>query len=119
MNVHKMGVSDVIHQAPLPHMTTFPNPPPTYSQGDQSQTRAAIATALNSQVAPRANPVFTGTVKLPVYTVANLPSATAGSVAFASNGRANGEGAGLGTGVLVFYDGTAWRACDTGATVAA
>lgn len=53
-------------------------------------------------------------------TVANLPSgAGAGSIAFATNGRKNGEGAGLGTGVMVFHDGTAWRACDTGATVAA
>jgi hypothetical protein len=52
-------------------------------------------------------------------TVANLPAATAGDVAFASNGRKAGEGAGSGTGVLVFYDGTAWRAVDTGATVAA
>jgi hypothetical protein len=100
-------------------MTTLPNPPAQYSAGDQAQTRAAISTALNSQLAPRANPVFTGTVQLPVYTVANLPAAKAGSVSFASNGRKNGEGAGLGTGVLAFYDGTAWRACDTGATVAA
>jgi hypothetical protein len=54
------------------------------------------------------------------YTVANLPSATQpGQVLFASNGRKNGEGAAAGTGVLVFSDGTAWRACDTGATVAA
>ena len=51
--------------------------------------------------------------------VADLPVATMGDLAFASNGRKNGEGAGAGTGVLVFYDGTAWRACDTGATVAA
>ena len=99
-------------------MTTLPNPPPQYAQGDQAQTRAAISTAINTQLAPRANPVFTGTVQLPVYTVANLPAAKAGSVAFASNGRANGEGAGSGTGVLVFYDGSFWRACDTGATVA-
>jgi hypothetical protein len=100
-------------------MTTLPNPPAQYNQGDQAQTRAAIATALNSQLAPRANPVFTGVVSVPSYTVATLPTAKAASVAFASNGRKNGEGAGLGTGVLVFNDGTAWRACDTGATVAA
>jgi hypothetical protein len=56
----------------------------------------------------------------PTYTVAGLPAvATAGQFAFASNGRKNGEGGGLGTGVICFYDGTAWRACDTGATVAA
>jgi hypothetical protein len=100
-------------------MVTLPNPPQDYSAGDQAQTRAAIATALNTQIAPRANPVFQGTVRMPVYTVANLPAATAGATAFASNGRKNGEGVGLGTGVLVFNDGTAWRACDTGATVAA
>lgn len=53
-------------------------------------------------------------------TVASLPAgATAGDLAFASNGRKNGEGGGSGTGVLAFYDGTAWRAVDTGATVAA
>lgn len=54
--------------------------------------------------------------------VANLPASsldTKGDIAFASNGRANGESAGHGTGVLVFNDGTAWRASDTGVTVAA
>ena len=53
------------------------------------------------------------------YTVATLPTGSAGRMAFATNGRKNGEGAAVGTGVLVFHDGTAWRACDTGATVAA
>ncbi len=42
-----------------------------------------------------------------------------GMRAFARNGRKNGEGAGVGTGVLAFYDGTNWIACDTGATLAA
>lgn len=59
-------------------------------------------------------------VRMPTYTVAGLPGVSvAGDTAFATNGRKNGEGGGLGTGVLVFSDGTAWRACDTGATVAA
>lgn len=59
-------------------------------------------------------------VRVPVYTVAGLPGVSvAGDTAFASNGRKNGEGGGAGTGVLVFSDGSAWRACDTGATVAA
>jgi hypothetical protein len=54
------------------------------------------------------------------YTVANLPTdVQANQIAYASNGRKAGEGAGAGTGVLVFRDTTAWRACDTGATVAA
>lgn len=53
------------------------------------------------------------------YTVAGLPTGAAGRLAFASDGRKNGEAEASGTGVLVFHDGTAWRACDTGATVAA
>lgn len=55
------------------------------------------------------------------YTVANLPTTEvlAGDIAYATNGRKNGEGVGSGTGVLVFRDASAWRACDTGATVAA
>lgn len=63
--------------------------------------------------------VATQTVSLKSYTVATLPTGAAGKVAFASDGRKNGEGAGAGTGVMTFHDGTAWRACDTGATVAA
>jgi hypothetical protein len=62
---------------------------------------------------------FAGPVTLPSYAVASLPTGSTGMLAYASNGRKNGEGAGVGTGVLVFKDGTAWRACDTGATVAA
>jgi hypothetical protein len=63
---------------------------------------------------------FSVPVVLPTYTVAGLPgTATAAGLAYASNGRKNGEGAGVGTGVVVFGDGTAWRAVDTGATVAA
>ncbi len=60
-----------------------------------------------------------GPVNLKSYTVAGLPAGTTGDIAYASNGRKNGEGAAAGTGVMVFKDGTAWRACDTGATVAA
>lgn len=59
------------------------------------------------------------TMLLDSYTVAGLPTGAAGMIAYASDGRKNGEGGGAGTGVLVFHDGTAWRACDTGATAAA
>lgn len=54
-------------------------------------------------------------------TVAQLAALTpaAGSVAYASDGRKNGEGPGLGTGVLVFRDGANWIACDSGTPVAA
>lgn len=54
-------------------------------------------------------------------TVAGLAAITptAGLAYFASDGRKNGEEAASGTGVMVFGDGSAWRAVDTGATVAA
>lgn len=60
-----------------------------------------------------------GATNLTIYTVATLPAGTVGQMAYASNGRKNGEGAGLGTGVPVFKDTVAWRCVDTGATVAA
>ena len=54
------------------------------------------------------------------YTVANLPtSPTAGAIAYASNGRKPTESAGNGTGMLVFFDGTAWRSVADGTTIAA
>jgi hypothetical protein len=56
---------------------------------------------------------------LGTFTVQELPTGAAGNTAYASNGRKNGEGAASGTGVMVFKDATAWRAADTGATVAA
>lgn len=45
------------------------------------------------------------------YTVATLPSSPADAqIAFASNGRKSGEGAGAGTGVFCFSDGGSWYA---------
>lgn len=58
-------------------------------------------------------------LKVKIYYGSSTLPVQAGSMAYASNGRKNGEGAGLGTGVPVFYDGVAWRAVDTGATAAA
>lgn len=62
---------------------------------------------------------MTAPITLKSYTVAGLPSVGAAKLAYASDGRKNGEGAGLGTGVLVFSDASHWIACDSGATVAA
>jgi hypothetical protein len=62
------------------------------------------------------------------FTVANLPTAAThgsrlelGDTAYATNGRRAGEGAAAGTGVHVCWCGSpaAWKAADTGATVAA
>jgi hypothetical protein len=65
-----------------------------------------------------------GNVGLALYAastaVAMLPAAAnLGDWAYALDGRKNGEGAGTGTGTPVWWDGTAWKAPDTGATVAA
>lgn len=56
-----------------------------------------------------------------IDTVANLPTPGTGwrRIALATNGRKTGEGAGAGTGVLCYDDGTAWRRVDDGTTVAA
>lgn len=44
---------------------------------------------------------------LPVYAFADLPTGFNGRMAFVSDGRKSGEGAGLGTGVPAYYDATA------------
>ena len=43
------------------------------------------------------------------FTVATLPAALDGTIAFASNGRKIGEGAGAGTGVVVYSSAGTWR----------
>lgn len=78
-----------------------------------------ICSAIEGAVLLDGSAVMTGPLTVVSYAVADLPAVGAGQVAYATDGRKNGEGAGSGTGVLVFSDATAWRACDTGATVAA
>jgi len=58
------------------------------------------------------------TMTLTPTALASLPTPAEGMIAYASDARKNGEGAGLGTGCLVFYDGSNWIAVDTGATAA-
>ncbi len=61
-----------------------------------------------------------GSIFLGNRTVSQLSSsATVGCMAYATDGRKNGEGAGSGTGVLCFKDTSGWKACDTGTAVAA
>lgn len=60
------------------------------------------------------------TPRLANYTVAGLPTSFGiGSVAFATDGRKDGEGAGNGTGVLTYWDGSAWRRTADDTTVQA
>jgi hypothetical protein len=52
-----------------------------------------------------------GPIGLKSYTVATLPTAPAGiSVAYASDGRKQGQASGAGTGVPVYYSAGQWRA---------
>ncbi len=66
------------------------------------------------------NPRFSAPPVLPSYTVAGLPGAPGtGAKAFASNGRKPSEGAGAGSGVEVFYDGSRWISVCSGVQVVA
>lgn len=104
---------------------SFPSAPVTSVAGKTGAVTLVKADVGLSNVSNKAqlpldgSDAMTGPITLASYTVAGLPTVGAGKLAYASNGRKNGEGAGAGTGVMVFSDATAWRACDTGATVAA
>ena len=76
---------------------------------------------LSSLQGPQGDQGTQGPTALTVSTVAGLNalSPSEGQLGYASDGRKNGEGAAAGTGVQCFYDGSAWIAVDTGATVAA
>ena len=56
---------------------------------------------------------------LPSYTVATLPTAPNGALAYASNGRKPGEAAGAGTGVLVWVSTYRWLSVLSGTQVLA
>jgi hypothetical protein len=63
---------------------------------------------------------FAAAVRVGVYTVATLPTpGTAGRLAYASNGRKPGEGAGAGTGVPVTDTNGAWYSDYSGTAVTA
>lgn len=63
-------------------------------------------------------PVAFGAPATPAqYTVAALPAGAEGQIAYATNGRKVGEGAGSGTGVPVYFSNTHWRVYSTDATV--
>lgn len=78
-----------------------------------------LCSAIEASVASDGTVPMAAPLTIKSYTVALLPAVGVAKLAYATNGRKNGEGAGAGTGVLVFSDATNWRACDTGATVAA
>lgn len=82
----------------------------------QDQNRILNATLSQFMSGVPLNPVPS------IYTVAGLPATAAnGQWAYASNGRKPGEGAGLGTGVPVFFNAptVTWFSYCSGAVVAA
>jgi len=103
----------------------LPFPSKATEFADLTQYDADLIRALTTylqDMATRANNSLQkdGTEPVKNFTVATLPTTGfAGAILYASDGRKNGEGAGAGTGVLAFYDGTNWIAVDSGQTVAA
>jgi len=64
--------------------------------------------------------VGSGTIALPTYAVASLPSTVAGALAYATNGRKTGEAPGTGSGVLVVGgSGGQWISVMSGTAVLA
>lgn len=53
-------------------------------------------------------------LRVKIYYGSSILPVTAGSQAYASNGRKAGEGPGAGTGVLVTYDGSNWNSSEGG-----
>lgn len=74
-------------------------------------TNKTVATAM-AAYAPLASPVFTGVVKLPIYTLSTLPSASANTNTYITVSNATGGAA------LCISNGTNWINIRTNATVA-
>lgn len=92
------------------------------------QTRVkelVIAGTISVAAVPDATDVATATTgtmsnqALPTFTVAGLPTGFNGRMAYASDGRAGAEGAGVGTGTPVVFTNGQWRRLEDLAVVAA
>ena len=87
------------------------------SPDDIAKMMDPILTRLRHLEANQRSEVTGGVVS---QAVADLPAAgQVGRLRFATDGRKTGEGAGAGTGVLVYDDGVAFRRVDDGTTVVA
>lgn len=93
------------------------NAPASYDQ--QFFNRFLRGVELVFQSMRSAGPTGVTVLSIEPCKMADLPGKAlkAGMVAYVSDGRKHGETAGNGTGVLVFFDGSAWCACDTGLPV--
>ena len=88
---------------------------PPYVDGNTVQANRVTADWLNGVNTFVYDPM---TPTLQSYTYATLPTPAVGMVAWCSNGRKAAEGAGVGTGVPVYYSSTGgWCSFRTDATV--
>lgn len=111
-----LGGNDPVHAIVLVDPSTGL---PWVPQGIQSVDDGALTIAKTNGLqdaldakAPLANPVFTGSIKIPAYTVATLPTGAVGKIAYVTDATTPtylGELTGGGAVVCpVFYNGTAW-----------
>lgn len=91
-------------QLPVPPLQTVPPYPPDWQPGKVWEDFLRQVRDTMSAFAP------------PGYNVAQLPTTASpfdqafeGRIAFALNGRKSGEGAGVGSGVPVYFSNGSWR----------
>lgn len=78
------------------------------------QTQLNLVANLITQLQGTTNQLLGGSgLTIPNYLVASLPGALEGQIAYALDGRKVGEGAGVGTGVPIYYTHGFWRVYST------
>lgn len=78
------------------------------------QTQLNLVANLVTQLQGTTNELLGGSgLTIPNYLVASLPGALEGQIAYALDGRKIGEGAGVGTGVPIYYTQGFWRVYST------
>lgn len=107
----------------MSHNNGFMTISQVYSTFGFAISATAILTGLEVEVEAKYtsadNSIYVDNIHVKAHYGTSVLPIQAGSQVYATNGRKNGEGAGLGTGVLVFYDSTNnWIAVDTGLPVA-
>jgi hypothetical protein len=103
-----------------PGVATLTIKPLTSSVGFENAIEVkaqAPQTGVAFSVDPQGNLATQGEMAPGIFTFATLPGGPNGAIAWCSNGRKVGEGAGSGTGVPVYRFSGAWRVFSTDALV--
>lgn len=115
-NVTVGGISFMAGPVTMINTATFNN----VATFQSSVTMNNGLTVASGAVTAKAGLTVSGSpINLPTYTVAALPTAAVGALAYASNGRKVGEAAGCGTGVLVVGGSSGWISVMSGTAVTA